>query len=86
MLLDINLFSVSEFTVRGNTTFRTQYIHLSPTACFCRFWPASGRFYNNIRGKEFRCGGLPFTVNTMKHITFAIAVKKFSIGSPSLVA
>jgi len=37
MLLNIALFSVSEFTVRANTTFRTQHIHLSSTACFCRF-------------------------------------------------
>jgi len=86
MLLDINLFSVSEFTVRGNTIFRTQNIHLFSTACFCRFWPASGRFDNNILGRECRGGGLPFTVNTLEYIKFTIVVKKFSNANPSKVA
>ena len=48
------------------SVLRTQCNYLSSTTCFSRFWPSSAIF-RNIRGKAYRGGGFPFTVNTPKY-------------------
>ena len=51
------------FIFRGNTTLRTLHIYLSSATCFA-IWPSSGRLHNNIYGKIYWGGGLPFTVHS----------------------
>ena len=41
---------MSVFIARANTTLSTLRIHLPSTTCFGRFWPSTGRFYNNMHG------------------------------------
>ena len=62
--------TVSIFTVSVNTTSRTLLVLLSSTTCFGRFLPLSRRFYNNMHEKEYRGGGLRFTVGILKYIKF----------------
>jgi len=60
-------WSKSAFVVSAVTNFRTLYIQFS-SACFCRFWLSTDRLYNNMPEKEYRPGGLPFTVSLLKYI------------------
>jgi len=61
---------MSVFIVRANTTFMTLYIQMSSTTCFGHLWPSSGRFFNNIHGKEHQGGGF-----TRGKIQYTIVVK-----------
>jgi hypothetical protein len=42
-----------------NAAFRALYIRLSSSTCFDHFWPSSGRFYNNMHGKNTEVGTSP---------------------------
>jgi len=37
------------------------------TTCFDHLWASSGRFFNNIHGKEHQGGGFPFTRGNMQY-------------------
>jgi len=43
--------SMSAFIVSANITFRTLHTLHGYLLHFGRFWPSSGRLYNNIHGK-----------------------------------
>ena len=42
-------------------------IHLWSTTYFGHIWQSSGRFYNNVRGKEYGGDGLPYRVKILKY-------------------
>jgi len=46
-------------------------MHFSCSASYGRFLSASGRFHN-MHGKEYRGGGFPFPVDTMKQKVWTI--------------
>jgi hypothetical protein len=60
------------FIVRANTRFITLHTQLSSATCHSRCWSVSGRYYNNIRGKYYQGGGLPFTVDTLQHKVWTV--------------